>query len=129
MHMSCPSHLIFPLPGLLFALILSGCGEPSPPSNPVEEKFKDFYAAEMVEREISRLKAEDQARLEKRLDSLRIVFGFSAAETDSLLTAMRDTLPRWEAFLDDVLKRVGERERRLTPDDRPPPGDRPRPVL
>jgi len=101
---------------LIFTLQFSGCGDPAPRPDPVEERFKEYYAGETIQREISRLGDENLDTLESRLESIRTRFGFSAAETDSLLGAVRESLPRWEAFLNDVLGRIEKRERELSPD-------------
>ncbi len=97
-------------------ILIEGCGEPTRPPDPVLERFKDYYTAECVQREISRLEGEAPERLTARLDSVRTRFGFSPAERDSLLGAVRDSLPRWEEFLNDVLQRLERREGELRPD-------------
>jgi len=100
---------------LLITPRISGCGDGVPPTDPTVERFKDYYADELVQREISRLMDEEQAVLDHRLDSLRRKFSFSGTETDSLFSAMRDSLPLWESFLNDVLERIEARERALDP--------------
>jgi len=98
----------------------AGCGEAPAPPDPLAERFRDYYAGEMIQREISRLGGEDEAALEHRLDSLRTRFGFTSEEADSLLNSFRDPLPRWEAFLNDVLKKIEEQDPDSTGGSRTP---------
>jgi len=106
---------------ILLPVLIQGCAEPARPPDPVLERFKDYYTAECVQREISRLEGETPERLAARLDSVRSRFGFSSGERDSLLGAARDSLPRWEEFLNDVLQRLERREGELRPDSLLPP--------
>ncbi len=107
------SKVLPPIPALPFILItyvFTGCGSPVQPPKPAPESFVDYYAGELVAREMARLQNEPQTVLDSRLDSLRNLYGLSRAQTDSLLEEVRSTITGWEAFLNDVLERIERRE-------------------
>lgn len=116
---ACMKEILPPIgaiPLLLLICLPAGCRKSDTTPDPAAEKFQEYYAGELVEREISRLENEPPSRLDSRLDSLRGLYGFSRAQTDSLLGIVRDSLPLWEAFLNDVLEKIERREEQLSAD-------------
>jgi hypothetical protein len=100
-----------PLVTIVVALfpLIGGCGRSSVPPAADLEKFKDYYADEVYLTERTRLEGGDTTILNPRLDSLRSRFSISTGKRDTLLGYLQDSLPRWEAFLTDVLQRLEER--------------------
>lgn len=99
---------------LLFTALLvsvSGCGGEPPPGDPPPASFADYYAGELFLRERTRLQEGGDSLAGARIDSLRQSYGITERGRDSLLAYCQASLPRWEAFLGDVLARLDAREK------------------
>ena len=88
---------------------MAGCGGKQDPPGGSPERFTSYYAEEMFLTERSRLTGGDSLTLEAQLDSLRSSFTLTATARDSFLAYYRDSLPRWERFLEDVADRLEAR--------------------
>ena len=95
-----------PIALFLLALIPGGCGGDTPPASGPGERFIDYYAKEVVLTEKTRLENGDSTLLRARLDSLGESYGMTRSERDSIIGWCRDSLPRWEAFLREVMARL-----------------------
>ena len=112
----------------LFSMLLlagSGCRETTAPPASELEGFKEYFAGEIYLTERARLGGSDSSALPVQLDSLRAQFNISPGGRDSLLRYYRDSLPRWERFLTEVLQRLEDRGRKLRKDRPAFPAGRP----
>jgi hypothetical protein len=97
----------------LFAALLllsgPGCGSDPPAAGPPPAGFAEYYAGEMFLAEKTKLQRGDSTTLAARLDSLRRRHGLTIRERDSLLSYCQASIPRWEAFLEEVLANLESR--------------------
>lgn len=94
--------------GLILGILLlaPGCGD-APPAPPDDlGRFTRYYAGEMFVVERNRIGGGDDGALSGGLDSLRRAHGITRGRRDTLLAYLKDSLPRWEAFLKDVLEEL-----------------------
>jgi hypothetical protein len=95
----------------LVAPLVSGCDGDRTRGDAPPASFAGYYAGEIFLVEKTRIEMGDSALLDRRLDSLRLEYGLTRETRDSLIAYCRDSLPRWEAFLKDVLARLEKREK------------------
>lgn len=101
-----------PLISLCMGLLLvtgPGCGPDPPAADPPPAGFAEYYAGEIFLVEKGKLQDGDSTSLGARLDSLRRRHGLTVQKRDSLLAYCQASLPRWEAFLGEVLANLESR--------------------
>lgn len=101
---------------LALSLLFPACQEAEPPPRHDRRAFVTYYAGEIVLAERARLEGLDSAGAAAARSRLLARHNLTAGSRDTLVAWYRDSLPRWEAFLTEVLRELDERAPRSPSD-------------